>query len=58
MSANLNSLDSQSDWVVNINDASDIRYWMQHWNVTETELRKAVADVGTDVAEVRTTLGK
>jgi|GEM_PF-2760031 len=67
MSANLNSLDSvqtnnvgalQAEWEVNINDASEVRHWMQHWNVTETELRRAVAEVGTDVAELRIALGK
>jgi len=58
MPANLNSLDSQRDREVNINDASEIRYWMQHWDVSETELRKAVAEVGTEITEVRTMLGK
>lgn len=43
---------------VNINDASEIRRWMQHWNITEAELRKTVAEVGTDVDAVRTALGK
>lgn len=43
---------------VNINDASEIRRWMQHWNITEAELRKTVADVGTDVDAVRIALGK
>jgi Protein of unknown function (DUF3606) len=55
---NLNNFESQSDWEVNINDASEVRHWMQHWNVTEVELRKAVAEVGTDVTEVRIALGK
>jgi len=55
---NLKNFDSQSDWEVNINDTSEVRHWMQHWNVTEVELRKAVAEVGTDVSEVRIALGK
>jgi len=67
MSANMSSLDSmqaktmvpvQAEWEVNINDASEVRHWMQHWNVTEAELRRAVAEVGTDVAELRIALGK
>jgi hypothetical protein len=43
---------------VNINDASEIRHWIQHWNVTEIELRKVVAEVGTEVDAVRVALGK
>lgn len=67
MSATMNSVDSlqakprvpaQAEWEVNINDASEVRHWMQHWNVTEAELRRAVAEVGTDVADLRIALGK
>ena len=43
---------------VNINDASEIRRWTQHWNVTESELRRTVAEVGTEVDAVRVALGK
>lgn len=43
---------------VNINDASEIRRWMQHWNVTEAELRRTIAEVGTEVDAVRIALGK
>lgn len=43
---------------VNINDASEIRRWIQHWNITEEELRKTVAEVGTEVDAVRIALGK
>ena len=43
---------------VNINDASEIRRWTQHWNITEAELRKTVAEVGTEVDAVRIALGK
>jgi hypothetical protein len=57
-SVNLKNFEQQGDWEVNINDPSEIRHWMQHWNVTEVELRKAVAEVGTDVTEVRIALGK
>lgn len=43
---------------IDINDPSEVRRWTQHWNVSETELRKAVAEVGTDIGEVRSMLGK
>lgn len=43
---------------VDINDPSQIRYWTKRWNVGEAELRKAVADVGTEVNEIRIALGK
>ena len=43
---------------ININDASEVRRWMQHWNITEEELRKTVAEVGTEVDAVRIALGK
>ncbi|MDB5764466.1 MAG: hypothetical protein JWQ21_3461 [Herminiimonas sp.] len=58
LNTNSNNLNSRGDWEVNINDASEIRYWMQHWNVSEVDLRKAVAEVGTEVAAVRIALGK
>jgi hypothetical protein len=43
---------------VNVNEASEIRHWMQHWNVTEAELRRAIAEVGPEVDEVRSALGR
>jgi hypothetical protein len=43
---------------VNIKDPSEVRRWMQHWDVTESELRKTVAEVGTEVDAVRIALGK
>jgi hypothetical protein len=43
---------------VNINDPSEVRRWMQHWDVTEAELRKTIAEVGTEVEAVRIALGK
>lgn len=48
----------QSPGELDINDPSEVRRWMQHWNVSEVELRKAVAEVGTDIADVRVMLGK
>ncbi|HEV7618877.1 MAG TPA: DUF3606 domain-containing protein [Burkholderiaceae bacterium] len=58
MSADLKNYNPQGSVELNINDASEIRHWIQHWNVTETELRKIVAEVGTEVDAVRTALGK
>jgi hypothetical protein len=58
MSADLKNYNPQGNVELNINDASEIRHWIQHWNVTEAELRKTVAEVGTDVDAVRTALGK
>lgn len=43
---------------VNINEASEVRHWTQHWEVTEADLRRAVAEVGTSVDELRVALGK
>jgi hypothetical protein len=54
----IQAFQSQGALEININDASEVRRWTQHWNVTEAELRKVVAEVGTEVSEVRTALGK
>lgn len=43
---------------ININDPAQVRYWMECWNVSEVELRKAVADVGTELSDVLVTLGR
>jgi hypothetical protein len=48
----------QAAMEININDASEVRRWTQHWNVSEVELRMAVADVGTGLDDIRTALGK
>lgn len=58
MSANPKNCSPQANFEVNINDTSEIRHWIQHWNVTEAELRKTVAEVGTEVDAVRVALGK
>lgn len=47
-----------NNFEVNVNDASEVRRWMQHWSVTEAELRMTIAEVGTDVDAVRIALGK
>lgn len=43
---------------IDINDASQICYWTKRWDVSENALRKAVADVGTEVSELRIVLGR
>ncbi len=43
---------------VDINNVSQIRYWTERWDVSENALRKAVADVGTEVGELRIVLGR
>jgi hypothetical protein len=60
-STNLSGLKSVNLHVrseVNINEASEIRHWMQHWNVSEAELRRAIAEVGPEIDEVRVALGR
>ena len=36
--------------------ASEIAHWTRQWNVSEEQLRKAVAEVGNDVPAVATFL--
>lgn len=58
MSAEYKEYDQQVVEEINVNDASQIRYWTQRWDVSERDLRKAVADVGAEVSEIRIALGK
>lgn len=46
------------DAEVDINDPDQMQYWMQQWEVSERDLRMAVANVGTEVAELRIALGR
>jgi len=39
--------------LVLLHDAANLRRWCKAWNVTENQLRIAVARVGTDAAMVR-----
>ena len=43
---------------INVNEDYELAYWTKELGVTEKELRAAVTAAGTDVAEVRTHLGK
>lgn len=58
MSANLENCNPQGYAELNINEPAEIQRWMEHWNVTEVELRKTVADVGIEVDAVRNALGR
>lgn len=46
------------DAEVDINDPDQMQYWMHQWEVSERDLRMAVANVGTEVAELRIALGR
>ena len=43
---------------IDVTDQRDVDRWMEALGVTETELRLAVADVGTSVQDVRDHLGR
>lgn len=43
---------------INVNEAHEVRYWTQRFDVSEEALRKAVAEVGVSVDEVAAHLGK
>jgi hypothetical protein len=47
-----------ADKELNINDPSQLHQWMEQWEVSERDLRMAVANVGTQVAELRIALGR
>jgi hypothetical protein len=43
---------------IDINEAHEVRYWIQRFDVTEEALRKAVAEVGVSAIEIAEHLGK
>ncbi|MDM0001187.1 DUF3606 domain-containing protein [Variovorax sp. J22P240] len=43
---------------INVNEPHEVRYWMQRFDVTEEDLRKAVAEVGVAVDRIAEQLGK
>ncbi len=43
---------------IDINEPQEIQYWTQQLDVTEIDLRKAVADVGVSARQVAEQLGK
>jgi hypothetical protein len=50
--------DTASARSIDVTDPRDIDYWTETLGVTETELRLAVAAVGSSVQDVRDHLGK
>jgi len=50
--------DTASARIIDVTDPRDIDYWTDALGVTETELRLAVAAVGSSVQDVRDHLGK
>jgi len=44
--------------LIDVTDPSDVDYWTEALGVNETELRLAVAAVGSSVQDVRDHLGK
>lgn len=51
-------LDAELDAELDINDPGQVQYWMGRWDVSERDLRMAVANVGTEVSELRIALGR
>lgn len=58
MADDLGNRGAQDRSRINVNEAHEVRYWTQRFEVSEEALRKAVADVGVSVDEVATHLGK
>jgi hypothetical protein len=58
MSEEFEEMALESDAELDINDASQLQYWMQQWDVSERDLRMAVANVGSQMAELRVALGR
>ena len=54
----LDSAQYSQDQEIDINDLQAIEYWTEHWNVSEVELRKAIAEVGTNAVDLSIILGK
>jgi hypothetical protein len=52
------ALDGQAGLHINIKDMAEIARWAEHWQVTEVELRKAIAEVGTGIVDLGINLGK
>ena len=50
--------DTASVRIIDVTDPTDVDYWTEALGVSETELRLAVAAVGSSVQDVRDHLGK
>lgn len=58
MSDDLSKRGPQDRTRVNVNEAHEVRYWSEKWNVSEDELREAVKRVGVMAADVERALKK
>lgn len=58
MAKEIDDMTLDTDAQLNINDPSELQHWMEQWEVSERDLRMAVANVGTQVAELRIALGR
>src|ERR1700712_2781694 len=58
MSDDLTNSGVQDRSRINVNEPHEIRYWTQRFEVSEADLRKAVAEVGVSVKAVADHLGK
>jgi hypothetical protein len=55
---NLHIRRPQDPTKINIHERWEVEYWTKKWNITETQLRAAVAAVGVGTARVAAHLGK
>lgn len=58
MSDDLTNTGVQDRSRIDINEAHEVRYWTQRFDVSEADLRKAVAEVGVSAKAVADHLGK
>ncbi|MEP6720503.1 MAG: DUF3606 domain-containing protein [Variovorax sp.] len=58
MSDDFASTGAQDRSRIDINEPHEIRYWTQYLDVSEADLRKAVAEVGVSAQTIAEHLGK
>ncbi|MGJ7528089.1 DUF3606 domain-containing protein [Variovorax sp. GB1P17] len=58
MADDLSKREPQDAARINVNEAHEVRYWTQTLEVSEQQLRSAIAAAGVEVTDVRTYLGK
>ena len=58
MSDNLKIRQPEDRTKINVNEAWELKYWTQHFGVSEQKLKDAVKAVGVSVAAVKLHLGK
>ena len=58
MSDNLHIRRPQDPTKINIHESWEVRYWTQHFGVSEQQLKAAVNAVGVSTAAVKHYLGK